>query len=67
MKRIEVLYHIDSLMDKNIGEDKQALAIAKKAVSKEYRFKFWANIIIFITTTIIFGSFMLMAYFMYYK
>ncbi len=65
MKRIEVLYHLDSLLERNIGEDKKALVVAKKAVSKEYRYKFWANVIILIATTIIFGSFVVMSYFIY--
>lgn len=29
MKRIEVLYHIDSLTETSIGEDKKALKVAK--------------------------------------
>ncbi|MHB9937945.1 hypothetical protein CF098_07935 [Clostridium sporogenes] len=65
MKRREVLYHIDLMLEKNIGEDKRVLEIAKKSISKEYRFKFWANVIILIATTIIFGSFVVMSYFMY--
>ncbi|NFQ84146.1 hypothetical protein FDG04_02210 [Clostridium sporogenes] len=67
MKRIEILYRIDSLIGQHVGEDRKALKEAKQAVSKEYRYKFWANVIILIATTIMFGSFMLMAYFMYYR
>ncbi|MBE6075915.1 MAG: hypothetical protein E7210_02225 [Clostridium lundense] len=65
MKRIEVLYHLDSLIERNIGEDKKALSVAKKAVTKEYRFKFWANVILLIATAIMFGSFVAMSYFIY--
>ena len=65
MRRREVLYHLDSLLERNIGEDKKALVVAKKAVSKEYRFKFWTSIVMLITTLAIFGSFVLMSYFMY--
>ncbi|NFD54649.1 hypothetical protein EXN53_02960 [Clostridium botulinum] len=65
MKRREVLYHIDLMLERNIGEDKKALNVAKKSILKEYRFKFWANVIILIATIIIFGSFVLMTYFMY--
>ncbi|MDU1421958.1 hypothetical protein ACTQ4P_11970 [Clostridium sporogenes] len=65
MKRIEVLYRINFLMETSIGEDRKALEIAKKSISKEYRFKFWANVIILIATAIMFGSFVAMAYFIY--
>ncbi|AJD28559.1 hypothetical protein WBZ18_03585 [Clostridium botulinum] len=65
MKRIEVLYHIDSLTETSIGEDKKALKVAKKSILKEYRFKFWANVILLIATIIIFGSFVVMSYFVY--
>ncbi|EPY6430851.1 hypothetical protein [Clostridium sporogenes] len=65
MKRIEVLYRINFLMETSIGEDRKALEIAKKAVSKEYRFKFWANVVIFTSVLIIFGSFVVMSYFIY--
>ncbi|HDK7162130.1 TPA: hypothetical protein PTV34_003497 [Clostridium botulinum] len=65
MKRREALYHIDLMLERNTGEDKKALNVAKKSILKEYRFKFWANVIILIATIIIFGSFVLMTYFMY--
>lgn len=52
-------------METSIGEDRKALEIAKKSISKEYRFKFWANVIILIATAIMFGSFVAMAYFIY--
>ncbi|EQB4335464.1 hypothetical protein ACYJ2V_001151 [Clostridium botulinum] len=65
MKRREVLYHIDYLSEQYMGEDRKALEIAKKSISKEYRFKFWANVILFIATIIIFGSFVVMSYFIY--
>lgn len=52
-------------METSIGEDRKALEIAKKAVSKEYRFKFWANVVIFTSVLIIFGSFVVMSYFIY--
>ncbi|MBO0555737.1 hypothetical protein EXQ37_11070 [Clostridium botulinum] len=65
MKRREVLYHIDLMLDKNIGEDKKVLEVAKRSILKEYRFKFWANVILLIATLIIFGSFVVMSYFIY--
>ncbi|EPY2285852.1 hypothetical protein ACXAT6_003104 [Clostridium sporogenes] len=65
MKRREVVYHIDLMLDKNIGEDKKALEVAKKSILKEYRFKFWANVILLIATAIMFGSFVVMSYFIY--
>ncbi|NFM30639.1 hypothetical protein FDC02_04885 [Clostridium botulinum] len=65
MKRREVLYHIDLMLERNIGEDKKVLEVAKKSILKEYRFKFWANVILLIATIIIFGSFVVMSYFIY--
>lgn len=65
MKRREILYHIDCLIGQHVGEDKQALKVAKQAVSKEYRYKFWTSIVMTISLAIIFGSFVLMSYFMY--
>ncbi|NFD28821.1 hypothetical protein EXN57_02140 [Clostridium botulinum] len=67
MKRREVLYHIDLMLERNIGEDKKVLKVAKKSILKEYRFKFWANVILLIATVIMFGSFVAMSYFMYYR
>ncbi|AJE09432.1 hypothetical protein [Clostridium botulinum] len=65
MKRRDVLYHIDLMLERNIGEDKKVLEVAKKSILKEYRFKFWANVILLIATAIIFGSFVVMSYFIY--
>lgn len=65
MKRREVLYHIDLMLERNIGEDKKVLEVAKKSILKEYRFKFWANVILLIATAIMFGSFVVMSYFIY--
>ncbi|MCW6075513.1 hypothetical protein LAV44_09250 [Clostridium sporogenes] len=65
MKRREVLYHIDLMLERSIGEDKKVLEVAKKSILKEYRFKFWANVILLIATIIIFGSFVVMSYFIY--
>ncbi|MBY6899279.1 hypothetical protein HYH88_13790 [Clostridium botulinum] len=78
MKRREVLWQLDSLIDNSkslitsdgdynsIWEgDIKALKIAKKAVSKEYRYRFWANLVLAIIVLIIFGSFVVMSYFIY--
>ncbi|BAQ36508.1 hypothetical protein CBB2_3505 [Clostridium botulinum] len=65
MKRREVLYHIDLMLERNIGEDKKVLEVAKRSILKEYRFKFWANVILLIATVIMFGSFVVMSYFIY--
>lgn len=65
MKRREVLYHIDLMLERNIGEDKKVLEVAKKSILKEYRFKFCANVILLIATAIMFGSFVAMSYFIY--
>ncbi|GAA0735554.1 hypothetical protein [Clostridium oceanicum] len=67
MRKQEALYHINHLINLNEGDDKQALKIAKKSIKKEYKYKFWANVVIFIGILIIFGSFVLMAKFMYYR
>ncbi|KOR24156.1 hypothetical protein [Clostridium sp. L74] len=77
MKRREVLRQLDSLIDNSKSfitndddnsiweEDIKALKIAKKAVSKEYRYKLLANLVLAIIVLIIFGSFVVMSYFMY--
>lgn len=76
MKRREVLRQLDDLIDNSKSfissddnliweDDIKALKIAKKAVSKEYRYRFLANLILAIIVLIIFGSFVAMSYFMY--
>ncbi|MHB9951060.1 hypothetical protein CF055_18785 [Clostridium botulinum] len=77
MKRREVLWQLDSLIDNSKSfitndddnsiweEDIKALKIAKKAVSKEYRYRFLANLVLAVIVLIIFGSFVAMSYFMY--
>lgn len=69
MKRREVLWQLDSLIDNSqsfiTADDIKALKIAKKAVSKEYRYRFLANLVLAIIVLIIFGSFVVMSYFMY--
>ncbi|EPY2281768.1 hypothetical protein [Clostridium sporogenes] len=78
MKRREVLRQLDDLIDNSksfissddysIWEDGiKALKIAKKAVSKEYRYRLLANLVLAIIVLIIFGSFVAMTYFMYYR
>ncbi|AUM99625.1 hypothetical protein [Clostridium botulinum] len=79
MKRREVLWQLDSLIDNSKSfitndddnsiweEDIKALKIAKKAVSKEYRYRFLANLVLAVIVLIIFGSFVAMSYFMYYR
>ncbi len=72
------LWQIDSLIDNSKSlitsdgdynsiweDDIKALKIAKKAVSKEYRYRFWANLVLAIIVLIIFGSFIVMSYFIY--
>ncbi|MDU5117195.1 MAG: hypothetical protein E6274_03170 [Clostridium sp.] len=76
MKRREVLRQLDSLIDNSKSfiteddysiweDDIKALKIAKKAVSKEYRYRFLANLVLAIIVLIIFGSFVAMSYFIY--
>ncbi|AJD33049.1 MULTISPECIES: hypothetical protein [Clostridium] len=76
MKRREVLRQLDDLIDNSksfissddysIWEDGiKVLKIAKKAVSKEYRYRFLANLVLAIIVLIIFGSFVAMSYFIY--
>ncbi|ACO87257.1 hypothetical protein EXN00_13300 [Clostridium botulinum] len=78
MKRREVLWQLDSLINNSKSlitsdgdynsiweDDIKALKIAKKAVSKEYRYRFWANLVLAIIVLIIFGSFVVMSYFIY--
>ncbi|NFC47391.1 hypothetical protein EXN05_08960 [Clostridium botulinum] len=79
MKRREVLWQLDSLIDNSKSfitnnddnsiweDDIKALKIAKKAVSKEYRYRFWTNLVLAVIVLIIFGSFVAMSYFMYYR
>ncbi|MBY6950311.1 hypothetical protein [Clostridium botulinum] len=76
MRRREVLRQLDDLIDNSKSfissddysiweDDIKALKIAKKAVSKEYRYRFLANLVLAIIVLIIFGSFVVMSYFMY--
>lgn len=74
MKKRQVLNQLDSLIDnsKSFSEgdgiweqDILALEIAKKAVNKEYRYKFLASVILSIAIVIVFGSLVLMSYFIY--
>ncbi|MHB9924943.1 hypothetical protein [Clostridium botulinum] len=77
MKRREVLWQLDSLIDNSKSfitndddnsiweEDIKALKIAKKAVSKEYRYRFLANLVLAVIVLIMFGSFAVMSYFIY--
>ncbi|AKC63203.1 Uncharacterised protein [Clostridium sporogenes] len=71
MKRREVLWQLHSLIDNSqrfiTADDIKALKIAKKAVSKEYRYRLLANLVLAIIVLIIFGSFVAMTYFMYYR
>ncbi|WP_045517765.1 hypothetical protein [Clostridium sporogenes] len=76
MKRREVLRQLDDLIDNSKSfissddyliwkDDIKALKIAKKAVNKEYRYRFLANLVLAIIVLIIFGSFVVMSYFIY--
>lgn len=74
LKKRQVLNQLDSLINNiqslsegnNIWQqDILALEIAKKAVNKEYRYRFLASVILSIATVIVFGSLVLMSYFIY--
>lgn len=78
MKKKEVLEQLDSLIDNSRSfitdgcdsiweEDIEALEIAKKAVNKEYRFQFLCMLVTLAITIVVFGSFVGMTYFMYYR
>ncbi|RXM79606.1 hypothetical protein DP144_02015 [Clostridium tetani] len=68
MNKREVLEQLDSLIDNEVWiKDVRALKIAKKIIKEEYKFKSLCMAITLFITMIIFGSFVAMTYFMYYR
>ncbi|BDR81057.1 hypothetical protein [Clostridium tetani] len=68
MNKREVLEQLDSLIGNEVWiKDVKALKIAKKIIKEEYKFKSLCMSIILFITIIIFGSFVAMTYFMYYR
>ncbi|NME95325.1 hypothetical protein HF847_04870 [Clostridium cochlearium] len=78
MNKREVLEQLDSLIDNSKSfidhdcdevwiKDVRALKIAKKIIKEEYKFKSLCMAITLFITIVIFGSFVAMTYFMYYR